>query len=65
MLACKRSESGSCVARHELPVVAQEANEMGTLYLSRQFLIHTPPAEAEDCVPQDVLEEKKNLSYYF
>lgn len=46
--------------------MAQEANEMGTLYFSRQFLIRTPPAEAEDYVPQDVLEEgKKNLSCYF
>lgn len=39
--------------------MAQEANEMGTLYFSRQFLIRTPPAEAEDYVPQDVLEEGK------
>lgn len=44
--------------------MAQKANEMGTLYFSRQFFIRTPPVEVEDYVPQDLLEEK-NLSYYF
>lgn len=60
-LAHDVSGSGSCVTRHEF-VVAQKKNKMKSLCFSRQLL--TAPAEGEDCITQDFMEEKNFFCYF-